>query len=352
MQRSNLHWAVIGLIALIILIGGYKLKTNKPVARQDMPVPKIEFVPPAPEVPKVPATPNISTPVPAFMQYPAVVAQLQKWNKEAPDLTEVGTYGKSRQGKDLTYIRVTNKFDGLPKPVVLIHACIHGNEPHATANVMATIGTMLAGYGKDQEVTTLINTRDIYFVPVMCVDSYPNSRTIDGVDPNRDFPGPSRPSHKSTPCVDQMQTFFTKIKPKAVISTHTFGRILLCPYGDSKTRCPNDADYTRIVGKMATMCQYRIDRACNMYATTIGGSEVDWYYRHGAFSIVMEVGTHQRPPSLPEVQSEFQRTYKGILYFIQDAPTVSIQPVSFVEDNWLVTEKMKVPIKCSVGMSN
>lgn len=305
---------------------------------------------PQPETPKTPATPNISTAIPAFVQYSGIVSQLQKWNQEAPDLTEIGTYGKSRQGKDLTYIRVTNKFDSSPKPVVLIHGCIHGNEPHATATVMALIGTMLSNYGKDPEVTTLINTRDIYFVPVVSVDSYPNSRQIDGVDPNRDYPHPGRPGHVSTPCVKATQDLFMKIRPKAVISCHTFGRVFLCPWGDKMQTPANWSDYQRIVGKAAQMCQYRIDRACNVYGRPIMGGEVDWYYRNGAFSVVMEIGTHQQPPSMQEIQSEFQRTYKGLLYFIQDAPTVSVQPALFVEDQWLRAEKLKVPIKCLIGM--
>jgi len=279
------------------------------------------------------------------MQYPAIQAQLQTWNKEAPDLTEVGTYGQSKQGKQLTYIRVTNRLDPTPKPVVLIHGCIHGNEPHATTTVMATIGTMLSQYGKDQEVTALLNTRDIYFVPVMCVDSYPNSRHIDGVDPNRDYPCPRYPNKTSTPCVKAMQDFFLKIKPKAAMSCHTFGRVFLCPWGDQMQTCPNWPDYQRIIGKVSSMCQYRIDRACNMYSQPIHGGELDWYYRNGAFSVVMEIGTHQRPPSMPEIQSEFQRTYKGILCFMQEAPLVNVSPVLFT-DVWLAAEKQKTPIKC------
>lgn len=332
MNKRNdfMEWVAVVGVAAAVAFGGIYLHrqraTPAPTAKAEMPIPKVEreIAPPPKETPKTPRVPTISTPVPAFLQYPGVVEQIKKWNQEAPDLTEVNTYGKSRQGKDLYYIRVTNKLDAQAKPVVLVHACIHGNEPHATTSVMAYIGTMLSTYGKDQEVTTLVNTRDIYFVPVMCVDSYPNSRHIDGVDPNRDYPCPAKPGHKSTPCVQAMQDFFTKIGPKAVVSGHTFGRILLTPWGDQMQTCPNESDYQRVIGKMAQMCQYRKDRACNMYNQPIHGGELDWYYRKGAFSVVVEFGTHQRPPSQQEVQSEFQRTYKGFLYFLQDAPLVQV----------------------------
>jgi hypothetical protein len=79
-----------------------------------------------------------------------------------------------------------------------------------------------------------------------------------------------------------VQDFFMKVRPNAVISTHTFGqRIYLTPYGDKYQKCPNESDYQRIVGKMGQMSSYKVDRACNMYARLIAGSEVDWYYRNG-----------------------------------------------------------------------
>lgn len=331
MNKRNdfMEWvAVIGMGVAIAAGGIFLHRQHKaaPAPTMEMPLPRVEVQPPAPqpEAPKAPKTPTISTAVPGFMQYTGVVDQIKKWNQEAADLTEVGTYGKSKRGTDLYYIRVTNKMDPQTKPVVLVHACIHGNEPHSTTSVMAYIGTMLSTYGKDEEVTQLINSRDFYFVPVMCTDSYPHSRHIDGVDPNRDYPHPGKPGHKSTPCVNAMQEFFMKIKPKAVISGHTFGRIYLTPWGDQMQKCPNEADYQRIVGKMAQMSQYKLDRACNMYNRPIYGGELDWYYRRGAMSVVIEYGTHQRAPSQQEIQSEFHRTYKSVLHFFQEAPKVQI----------------------------
>lgn len=316
------NWIAIVLIAAILAVGGSKIAKTQP---REQPQP--EIVQPNPEIPppQKPSLPTITTPVPAFLQYTGIVDQIKKWNQEAPSLTDVSIYGKSSKGTDLYCLRVTNKTSG-QKPVVLIHSCIHGNEPTATATTMAWIGTMLSSYGKDEEVTKIIDTRDIYFVPVMCPDSYPRVRHIDGVDPNRNYPGPSNPNLTSTPSVKAMQDFFLKIKPKAVISGHTFGRIILTPYGDRKQLCPNEADYQRIIGKMSQMCQYKMGRACNNYSRPIQGIEIDWYYRNGAFSVVVEFGTHQRPPSQQEIQAEFTRTYKGALFFLQEAPLVQINP--------------------------
>lgn len=325
-------------VLLLLLFSDKKpapIVTNPPVFVQP-------YVPP----PQQPVRPSqqISVQVPGYLDYSATVQQLQKWNQEAPELTEVGTYGKSSQGKDIYFIRVNNQRITQPKPIVLITACIHGNEPHASSTVMGYIGTLLSRYGKDGAISNLIDSRDIYFVPVVSPDSYPNSRHVDGVDPNRNFPTENDPEKISVAPVKALRDFFLKIKPNAVISGHTWGRVYLIPYGDKMANTPHHADFQRIVGQMATMSRYRMMRACDLYQgngglnidpirtcmdydylTPIFGSELDWYYRNGAMGIVLEAGTHQRIPSQAETQEEFERTFPAILHFIQEAPLVKLR---------------------------
>jgi hypothetical protein len=311
---------------------------------------------PEPQVPVQPIVNNISTPVPPYLNYAQTVNQLNKWNEESPELTEVGVYGKSASGKDLVYLRVVNKrnYMGVERPKVLITACIHGNEPLASSNMMAVFGSMLAKYGKDPEITSLLDSRDIYFIPVVSPDSYPNSRYVNGVDPNRDFPSGKDSGKKSVPPVQALRDFFLRINPNAVISGHTHGRICLVPWGDQMIDSPHSTDYKRVIGKMSDMMGYRYTRACDMYqnyvvmnktsptspdySVPIHGSELDWYYRnngashteggkkviHGSMAIVMEMGNHQRIPSRDDIISEFQKTFQGVLYFIKEAPLVEI----------------------------
>lgn len=310
------------------------LVQKEPIAQNS-----IEQLPlaPIPETPKFPESPNITTKIPTYLDYSQIITQFKEWTSQAKDVSEIGTYGKSANGTDLYYLRINNNFDKKDKPKVLITACIHGNEPHATGVVMGYAGSLLGEYGKNQEITDLINNRDIYIVPVISPDSYPFSRAVNGVDPNRNFPGPSNPNKQSVPPVKAIQDFVIKIKPNAVISGHTWGRVFLTPYGDKNDYCPDHDEYKRIIGKMADLCQYGMKRACEMYGTPIHGTEVDWYYRHGAFSssqngeihsgafsIVMEMGTHQRIPTKAEIEDEFNRTFRAVLYFIKEAPLVEI----------------------------
>jgi hypothetical protein len=313
----------LGMVLVAVMLGmgafsNYKSEGDKkvaqaPVVREGTPIAVEDLIP---------QSYAITTKIPDYQDYPEVIDQLKEWGREAPDIAEVGTYGKSSKGKDLYYIRVNS---GVNKPKVLITACIHGNEPHSASTVMAFIGTMLHDYGRDNAVTDLVDSRDVYFVPVVSPDSYPHSRHVDGVDPNRDFPGLRNPNRRSTPAVQAIQDLFKEIKPNAVISGHTFGRIFLTPWGEQNKLCPNERDYQRIVGEMTKLSGYRMQRACQMYGHPIYGTEVDWYYNNGAFAIVMEFSTHQRRPSYAEIKKEFNMTRTAILHFIKEAPIVEIK---------------------------
>jgi murein tripeptide amidase MpaA len=250
---------------------------------------------------------------------------LKKWKEEAKDLTEIDTYGQTKNGKDLYYIRINNKFSNAKKPVILMTAAIHGNEPLSTSITMAYIGFLLDSYGKSKEITDLMNTRDLYFIPVISPESYPDSRTVGEVDPNRDFPTPKNSEHQSIPIIMALREFYWKIKPSAVISGHTYGRIFMTPYGDNHANTPHEADYNRIVGRMSEIANYKKIHCVDLYTKPIDGSEVDWFYRNGSIAVCAEYGTHQNIPTLDEIKSEFFRVKDAITYFITESPNVVVK---------------------------
>jgi hypothetical protein len=283
------------------------------------PIIKPETVTTLPVVEDTVLKPHISTRTPAFKDYKGIVSQLKEWHSEAPELSEVGSYGKSGDGTDIYYIRLTNKKNYEKKPVVLITAAIHGNEPWSTGVTMAYVGNMLASYGEDEEITNILDTRDIYFVPVISPDSYPNYRWVDGVDPNRNFPTRTNPDKESVPPVQALRDFFLKIKARAVISGHTFGRLYIYPWDDQWDVAPHNELFKEIIGQMGNMSSYEVIKGTEMYDRPIYGTATDWFYRQGAFAICVEYGIHQKKPSLEQIQSEFERTFEATLFFIKKA---------------------------------
>ncbi len=308
-MRNNLFW--INLILLPIIIGAFLFKTNAPVMPPPTKGPSITR-PAEPASPGKPTLPKISEVKPSFRQYPQIIEMLNKWESEAKDFVEVGTYGKTSKGQDQYYIRITNEFKKNKKPRCLMTGCIHGNEPISTWTIMWWVGRILDTYGKDPMVTELVDTRELYFIPVICPDSYPNSRYCDGADPNRNFPASGE--KQSIPPIQNLKDFFLKMKFDAYASGHSYGRAWMFASNSNPQR---RAVYDKLKREIDDLSAYSVTQLTGPNSTL----DADWGNRHGAFSVLIEFGTHQRPPSDSDIQTEFDKTYKAALFFMKEAPT-------------------------------
>ncbi len=283
--------------------------------------PKVVPAPPTPPVvtepePVVYGPYDITHQVPTkYLSYQEVVERLKEWHQEAPEITEVGVSGKVQSGKDVYYLRI-----GTPgKPKLLIHACIHGNERLATASTLGIMGKMLHDYKRDEQVTWLVENRDIYFVPVFSPDTYLRSRYVEGDDPNRRWPYPgSRADNQATP-IKVMQDFFLKHKFVGAIDGHTTGRDFFWP---SIARGDDADNFRRLAGEMADLANYSPSRISN----SPSGYAIDWYYWKGAVSMLTEFGSGSHDQPIRAIEPEVQRTYKAYLHFIQEAPKIKLNP--------------------------
>jgi hypothetical protein len=303
---------------MILCFGIYMLS-------QPIPAP-IQIEKPKPELPF-----QLSVTNPGFLTYEKAISQMRTWQKEAEGLVDVETYGNTKRGTPLYYLRM-NKKDGIEKPKVLIMASIHGNEPLASTMCMSYIGNLLFEYRRTPAITDLINRRDIYFIPMVSPDSFPKSdsgdgmsREVEGVDPNRNFPTKKNPNIQSEPTIKAIEDLFIDKKFDASISGHTWGRLLLKPWGDSVQVTPHDSNYKEILGKMSSLSGYRVKSTSAIYGKPIYGSEVDWFYRNGAFAIVVEYGSNQKVPKPEEIEKEFNRTYGAVILFIDEAAKVDVR---------------------------
>jgi hypothetical protein len=271
--------------------------------------------------PLYPNTPEIKEFTFGYQDYNEILNKFKKWENESPFLIDVKKYGKEEK---YFYIKICNEYDP-GKNKILITACIHGNEPLSSSTVIAYAGKLLSSYKKDKNITDIINKSTIYFVPVVSPETYPHSRNIQGVDPNRDFPTLKNPNKTSVELVQCLKELFLEIRPNSVLSGHTFGRVYLIPWGDSTSDNENLEDYKRIASTMGRLSNYRYQRACEMYNRPIYGTEIDWYHRNGSFAMVMEFGTHQKKPSLEDTIKELDRTFEAFLYFLKESPQIKIK---------------------------
>lgn len=258
-----------------------------------------------------------------FKSYKEIIQTVCDWGGKNPSLVDVGYYGKTELNNDQFYFKISNEKNP-SKKIVLLTACIHGNEPWSTSTIMAFSGKIISQYGKNEKVTKLINERTIYIIPVVSPDTYPVQRNINGVDPNRNFPTYLDPEKDSITSIKNLRDFFLEIKPNAVLSGHTYGRIFLIPWGDNNGKNPNHKEYERIAYRMCELSNYEFKRVAELYGHPILGTETDWYHRAGSFAMVMEIGNHHGKATKKETMKEIERTFESITYFIEEAPLVKI----------------------------
>jgi Zinc carboxypeptidase/Immune inhibitor A peptidase M6 len=228
---------------------------------------------------------------------------------------DIGTTG---QGKPITAIKVTKNARSLrsgARPAVVYQATQHAREWIAPQTVRRLLHYYLDNYGKNPDVTKLVDTDELWFIPVVNVDGYdytftPGNRfwrknlrdndgdgqitSNDGVDPNRNFPykwgydnegsSPNTadetyrgPSAGSEPETKAQVGLYTKIRPKFMLNWHSAAELLLHGVGwQSLTRSPDDVIHEAILGDIdhAAVPGYTPELGAQLYTTN---GETDGY---------------------------------------------------------------------------
>lgn len=101
-----------------------------------------------------------------------VYEALRALNKAYPQLTTLETVGKSDEGRPLMALTVNNPKTGaaLDKPGIYVDGNMHGNEIQGGDISLYLLDYLLAGYGKNPEMTQLVDKAALYVVPVVNVD--------------------------------------------------------------------------------------------------------------------------------------------------------------------------------------
>jgi murein tripeptide amidase MpaA len=102
-----------------------------------------------------------------FYRYDELTEILRGWADERPDLCRVDSIGQSYEGRDIWLVTLTNTETGpdLEKPGFLVDANIHSLEVTGTTAALHLVDRLLSGYGEDDRVTRLLDTRTMYVAP-------------------------------------------------------------------------------------------------------------------------------------------------------------------------------------------
>jgi carboxypeptidase T len=259
--------------------------------------------------------------------------------------------GHSLPGFDLRALRITNEAITGDKPTLFIMAAIHSREITTPELTMRFADWLVDGYGTDADATWLVDWHEIYLVPVTNPDGHwivalgpyyqrknanrsngcsnfwpPSSSTHYGIDLNRNHTfgwntgGSSNdgcnatyrgPFAGSEPEVAQLQNFVLTLFPDqrgpnlndpapanatgVFITLHSYGDLVLWPWGNITTAAPNKNALKAIGDKFATYNGYQSCQPSICLYITSGTSD-DWAYGElGIAAYTFEVGSSFMP---------------------------------------------------------
>lgn len=297
----------------------------------------------------------------AYHTYDEILQLFKKYSRQYPHIVTLFDIGTTVEGRAISGIRITGAKSFSKDqftPGILFIGSHHAREHLSTEVPMFLIKTLLEQYKKDPKITSLIDTRDLYFIPMLNVDGSlydikgrrykywrknrvkNNSRSY-GVDLNRNYSfgwgtgGSSRsprsdvfmgPKPFSEPETQAVKSFVeSHPNLRILLSFHTFSELILYPWG-GKTR-PIEGKDRHVFEKMAkTMAQwnhYKPQQSSELYVAS--GDTCDWAYGvHGIFCFTFELSPKSRwaggfYPGAKVIEKTGRVNLRPALYLIEKA---------------------------------
>ena len=242
--------------------------------------------------------------------------------------------GQSVEGHDIWAFKVSdNPAEDEQEPEVLFTALTHAREPLSMMNLFYFVQIICEKYGIDPEFTYLVDSREMWFIPVMNPDGYIynesyapegggmhrknrldtncGNSTQRGVDLNRNYsygwgnddsgssPDPCSETYRgvsafSEPETDAVREFIQQRFFMNIFHYHTFSNVYIHPYGSGAI--PNEPDltsYKQIGNELARFNGYAIGTGYETIGYTVNGDAVDWTYgNQDIITFTPEIGSY------------------------------------------------------------
>ena len=303
-----------------------------------------------------------------FHTYAEVSAELDAAVADHPGIVSKFSIGQSHQGREIWAVKISDNVGvDEDEPEVFFDGLIHARERLSNEMAMYIIEMLTDGYGVDARITEIVDSREIWVVPMANPDGaeydiangtfhkwrknrqpIPGSTYV-GVDLNRQFGfkwaccggGSNKPSSDTyrgpspwyAPEVRAYRDFIDsrvvggRQQIRALISWHTAGRLVLWPYAYTRADVPktmSKADWRAFVAlgrQMAALNGYRAEQGSDLYI--VDGDQDDWAYNeHRIFAYTFEMarGALKRYyPTAAEVASELAKNRAAVLLLLEQA---------------------------------
>lgn len=244
--------------------------------------------------------------------------------------TRIGNFA-TEEGQSLFYLKISdNPNNSEAEPQILYTALHHAREPASMSQMLFFMWYLLENYDKDPAIKKLVDSRELYFVPCVNPDGYRyneqtnpsgygywrKNRTINeegfGIDLNRNygyewgfnnigssdsgdseiFRGTSAFSESETQAIKEL---CRQHKFKIAINYHTFGNILIVPWGYINTVTKDQEQFFSLAKEFTKYNKFTIGTATNTLNYQVNGVSDDWMYgdtisKNKIFAFTPEIG--------------------------------------------------------------
>jgi hypothetical protein len=217
------------------------------------------------------------------------------------------------------------------EPRVLYTAVHHAREPQGMMTLLHTMWYLLERYGIDEEVTEILDHRELYFVPMVNPDGYAYNQSTDpsggglwrknrsknadgsyGVDLNRNYGiawGNDNVGSSDIPVFDTYRGTGPFSEPEtaalrglcirkqfsAAFNYHAYGNVLIHPWGHRNAQTPDSMVYRRLAGILTRGSYFAWGTSVETINYATNGDSDDWMYgdtlaKPVIFAMTPEVG--------------------------------------------------------------
>ena len=299
----------------------------------------------------------------AYHNYAEMVAEIQTVAANHPDIVSTFGIGNSYEGRTIWMAKISdNVATDETEPEVLFIGQQHAREHITQEMTLYILNLLVDQYGVDQQITNLVNTREVYILFTSNPDgseydiatgSYRSWRKnrqptsgFYGTDLNRNWGYrwgccggssglPYSETYRGTtafsaPETQRIRDFINSRVVNGVqqirtaIAFHSYAQLILWPYGYTYTDVPGDMTqddhevFSAMGQYMAGTNGYTPQQASDLYITD--GTIDDWFY--GVYKLFMwtfEMGSNTFYPSASQIQALTSVNDAAVRYVIQNA---------------------------------
>ncbi len=293
-----------------------------------------------------------------YFTYAEMLEELERMQSLFPELitsiAPIDTF-TTYEGRPIYWLRVSDNAttDEPSEPKVLYTALHHAREPNSLSQLIFYLWYLLENYETDLQVQFLVNNMALYFIPCLNPDGYiyneqimpgggglwrknrrPFGGNVYGVDLNRNYgyqwgfddngssPDPNSQVFRgdapfSEPETQAAKAFCEQHNFQIILNYHTFGNLLIHPWGYNDVPTDEDALFKGMGEVMNRYNGFRLGTGTETVGYVVNGGSDDWMYgemetKEKAYSYTPEVGPGTFgfwPPA-----SAIDRLNKGVLW--------------------------------------